>query len=184
MFKNAFVKVSFSPCRFCAHNSKKKLIKRAGQDYFRTNIEPHSNHKVKQTAACSFHPTSASFDWQLEDDLQCELPRVLYYERETHPIKLPPEFVSHFPIGQSKVLKMLEWQDMMKRRRHVDIPEFYAGSILRVVYADQYATNGKLWQQRRRRKFMCLVLGGWPMNGVKCLISLLNHANWWGFFRI
>ena len=31
----------------------------------------------------------------------------------------------------------------MKRRSNLDIPEFYAGSILRVDYADPYATNGQ-----------------------------------------
>ena len=75
------------------------------------------------------------------------LSRVLYNERETLPRDLPPEFVSAGQgrgEGQSRVLKLLEWGDMVKRRRHVVIPEFYPGSILRVTYADTFATNGWL----------------------------------------
>ena len=34
----------------------------------------------------------------------------------------------------------------MKRRKRLDIPEFYPGSILRVDYADPHATNGKSMQ--------------------------------------
>ncbi|XP_075262942.1 large ribosomal subunit protein bL19m-like [Convolutriloba macropyga] len=139
--------VSCSVCRFCAHNSKKVLIKTGSVEYFDAASQPRMNSPQVH----SFEPTSSLIEVdnleghqkeEYSDELSSELPRVLYNDRETHPRDLPPEFVSNYPFAQSRVLKWLEWSDMMKRRSNLDIPEFYAGSILRVDYADPYATNG------------------------------------------
>ncbi len=117
------------------------MVKKASVNYFNDYLKPHLN--VNEPLALA--PTSALIDsFSEENDLTSEFPRVLYNERETHPRDLPPEFVSNYPIAQSKVLKWLEWQDMMSRRSKLHIPEFYAGSILRVDYADKYATDGWL----------------------------------------
>uniref|UniRef100_A0A6J0TXS5 Large ribosomal subunit protein bL19m n=2 Tax=Pogona vitticeps TaxID=103695 RepID=A0A6J0TXS5_9SAUR len=54
---------------------------------------------------------------------------------------LSPEFIP--PRGRTNPFKYyLERRDMVKRRKSINIPEFYAGSILSVTAADLYA-NGK-----------------------------------------
>jgi len=138
--------VSCNVCRYCAHNSKKVLIRGGSRKYFET-IKKQNLIKAPDY----FEPTSALVQESSElsesangghDDLDSEFPRVLYNDRETHPRDLPPEFINNYPFSQSRVLKWLQWGDMIKRRANLDIPEFYAGSILRVDYADPYATNG------------------------------------------
>ncbi|XP_003469013.1 large ribosomal subunit protein bL19m [Cavia porcellus] len=51
---------------------------------------------------------------------------------------LSPEFIP--PRGRTDPLKFqIERKDMLERRKVLDIPEFYVGSILRVTTADPYA---------------------------------------------
>ncbi|XP_063712601.1 large ribosomal subunit protein bL19m-like [Symsagittifera roscoffensis] len=157
--------VGFAFCRFCAHDSKKVLIKTGTVEYLDAAATPHTSQVT------SFDPTSASVDSHESsthlNDLSSELPRVLYNERETHPRDLPPEFVSNYPFAQSRVLKWLEWSDMMKRRKRLDIPEFYPGSILRVDYADPHATNGMNF-------FVGRVLYRSQLSGIRHSVFLRN----------
>ncbi|XP_008563297.1 PREDICTED: 39S ribosomal protein L19, mitochondrial-like, partial [Galeopterus variegatus] len=57
---------------------------------------------------------------------------------------LSPEFIP--PRGRTNPLKFqIERKDMLERRKVLNIPEFYVGSILRVTTADPYA-SGKISQ--------------------------------------
>ncbi|KAL4233570.1 mitochondrial 54S ribosomal protein YmL19 [Mactra antiquata] len=51
-----------------------------------------------------------------------------------------PEFLPNpNPEHRDRISEILERQDMVNRRRNIDIPEFYVGSILAVTIADKYA---------------------------------------------
>lgn len=53
-----------------------------------------------------------------------------------------PEFVPNPDIKfRNKIREELERQDMLKRRKHVAIPEFYVGTIMAVVTSDVHAPN-------------------------------------------
>lgn len=51
-----------------------------------------------------------------------------------------PEFLPDpNPERRNALRERLERSDMMARRKHVDLPEFYVGSILEVTYSDKHA---------------------------------------------
>ncbi|XP_036036388.1 39S ribosomal protein L19, mitochondrial [Onychomys torridus] len=71
-------------------------------------------------------------------------PKPVMVDRHRAPDKqrrfLSPEFIP--PRGRTNPLKyQLERKDMLDRRKVLNIPEFYVGSILRVTTADPYASG-------------------------------------------
>lgn len=68
-------------------------------------------------------------------------------ERQTRKILAPieyrhvyPEFVPDPDVKRRNAIReKLERQDMLNRRKHVDIPEFYVGSIMAVTTSDPHA---------------------------------------------
>jgi len=57
---------------------------------------------------------------------------------------MAPEYISPQQQAPHSLWKRLVRQDCLRRRQHVDIPEFYPGSILAIVYADKFAPDKKL----------------------------------------
>lgn len=57
-----------------------------------------------------------------------------------------PEFLPDpNPLHRNKLREMLERQDMLRRRRQIEVPEFYVGSVLAVTASDpNSAAEGKL----------------------------------------
>jgi len=57
--------------------------------------------------------------------------------------KLYPELFPYLPLVhlRDSLRERLELREMMKRRKHLDIPEFYAGSIMAVTISDQFTPN-------------------------------------------
>ncbi|XP_071801258.1 large ribosomal subunit protein bL19m-like [Asterias amurensis] len=84
-------------------------------------------------------------------------------ERFTSPELLPP-------MGtRSKLLDYLERQDCYKRRKVIDIPEFYVGSIMAVTTADRYA-KGK----SNRFVGICTRRGGYGLGATFILRNVIN----------
>jgi hypothetical protein len=54
-----------------------------------------------------------------------------------------PEFLPDpKPEWRNAVRERLERADMLKRRAHIDLPEFYVGSVLAVTFSDPHAVSG------------------------------------------
>ncbi|XP_071113623.1 large ribosomal subunit protein bL19m-like [Haliotis cracherodii] len=89
-------------------------------------------------------------------------------------VELPPDFsnVMHEflpsprPEHRDRVRELLEREDMYRRREHMDIPEFYVGSILAVTVADKYTAG-------RTNRFVgiCTRRGG---HGLRAYFILRN----------
>jgi len=78
-----------------------------------------------------------------------------------------PEFLPDPDVTKrNKLREKLERMDMIARRKHIDIPEFYVGSILSVRVADKYAPD-------KETKFVgiCIERGG---SGLYANFSLRN----------
>uniref|UniRef100_A0A2P2I584 Large ribosomal subunit protein bL19m n=2 Tax=Hirondellea gigas TaxID=1518452 RepID=A0A2P2I584_9CRUS len=79
--------------------------------------------------------------------------RTLPHPKEKVPlqprVKLPsnfrhvyPDFLPDFnPLSRNKLKEMLDRHDMITRRKHIDIPEFYVGSVMAVTINDPNATG-------------------------------------------
>ncbi|XP_002733813.1 large ribosomal subunit protein bL19m-like [Saccoglossus kowalevskii] len=90
-------------------------------------------------------------------------------QREGQPSKfISPEFFppKHRPGRRSKLRDYLERKDMLRRRKVIDIPEFYVGSILRVTMSDPCAPG-------KKNTFVgiCIKRGGF---GLGATITLRN----------
>ncbi|XP_022045087.1 39S ribosomal protein L19, mitochondrial [Acanthochromis polyacanthus] len=82
---------------------------------------------------------------------------------------LSPEFIP--PRQRTNPLKFsIERKDMIRRRKILNIPEFYAGSILAVSMADPNAT-GKI----NRFVGICIQRGGKGLGATFVLRNIINH---------
>ncbi|XP_070568091.1 large ribosomal subunit protein bL19m-like [Ptychodera flava] len=79
---------------------------------------------------------------------------------------ISPEFFppKHRPGRRSKLRDHLERQDMLKRRKVLNIPEFYVGSILAITMADPHAVGKK-----NRFVGICIKRSGLGL-GATCLL--------------
>jgi len=78
-----------------------------------------------------------------------------------------PDFLPNpIPFLRDRILEKLERMDMFRRRRQIDIPEFYVGSILAVTSADPYAPT-------RRNRFVGICMKR-ERHGIKHRFTLRN----------
>lgn len=53
-----------------------------------------------------------------------------------------PEFLPDPKLEwRNPIREKLERMDMLNRRKHIDIPEFYVGSIMAVTYSEPYSAG-------------------------------------------
>ncbi|XP_063242854.1 large ribosomal subunit protein bL19m [Bacillus rossius redtenbacheri] len=90
----------------------------------------------------------------------------------------PPEFRFVYPeflpdpkvIWRNKVREKLERADMMSRRVHVDIPEFYVGSILAVTTSNPHASG-----KTSRFVGICIDRSGCGLRASFILRNVVDH---------
>lgn len=82
-----------------------------------------------------------------------------------------PEFLPNPRIEfRNKIREKLERMDMLKRRKKIEIPEFYVGSIVAVTVSDPYATD-----KSSRFVGICIDRGGHGFDAWCILRNVVDH---------
>ncbi|CAL8073165.1 unnamed protein product [Calicophoron daubneyi] len=100
---------------------------------FKKQYIPKISISDLETYRAKFSPPSGEKPWEKNPKLPIEEISRLY-----------PELVPHNldPRYRDRLRERLERREMMLRRKHLHVPEFYVGSILSVAVADQFAPDG------------------------------------------
>lgn len=116
--------------------------------------------------------------WEFQDEQDYTRPatekRDIPYRETVLPVELSelrhkfPEFLPvDDPMYRHPLMHKIERRDMLTRRQHIDIPEFYVGSIMAVTVSDPYAPG-------RISRFVgiCISRDG---NGTRANFTLRNY---------
>jgi len=88
---------------------------------------------------------STSVQWQQQRGafLASNAPTNIVKGREDRKL-MAPEYISPQNQAPHSLWKRIVRQDCLRRRQQIDLPEFYPGSILAVVYADKHAPEKRM----------------------------------------
>ncbi|XP_071641497.1 large ribosomal subunit protein bL19m [Temnothorax longispinosus] len=132
-----------------------------------------------RTAKVLRHAVRGNYSTAAQDSIQeaqnnKKIPERNVEQKKTIPDRyrfIYPEFLPDpDPKYRNTLREKLERMDMLARRTHIAIPEFYVGSILAVTYSEPHAP-GKV------NKFVgiCIERAGWGLRATCLLRNVVDH---------